>query len=334
MFDLLSPQPLSNLPSRTCQLLWTPLTPRITVTWIQSWASFTVYWEGINETQSRRRVVDVFVPVVLIKLSYMSYSQKCLQGARRGRGASELRKNINQRNCGFIGVCVFSKRGQRQSEVFQCDPLLWWAANLNIKVLITHIQRQKERERERGIQMRVFSNFPEALRGSWPDEVFKLQVLWHSGYFVLITLALPLCFWIYFNFNLYSSRSLHSDFQHPVISLLKCQDLSAQRCEKKAWWWLTDSHICTWTFMLTLWLNDPVTHSVIYIQCLSHTHSHTLMRPIWREAGLWCSEPLRESALFSPFFSSQHSMNLCVQALWRHLRHVARPQQASLAEFL
>lgn len=122
MFDLLSLQPLSNLPARTCQLLWTPLTLRITVTWIQSWASFTVYWEGINETQSRRRVVDVFVPVVLIKLSYMSYSQKCLQGARRGRGASELRKSINQRNCGFIGVCVFSKRGQWQSEVLQCDP--------------------------------------------------------------------------------------------------------------------------------------------------------------------------------------------------------------------
>lgn len=80
----------------------------------------------------------------------------------------------------------------------------------------------------------------------------------------------------------------------------------------KTWLWLTDSHICTWTFMLTLWLNDPVTHTVIYIQCLSHTHSHTLMRPIWREAGLWCSEPLRESAVFSRFFSSQHSMNLCV----------------------
>lgn len=76
----------------------------------------------------------------------------------------------------------------------------------------------------------------------------------------------------------------------------------------KTWLWLTDSHICTWTFMLTLWLNDPVTHTVIYIQCLSHTHSHTLMRPIWREAGLWCSEPLRESAVFSRFFS----MNLCV----------------------
>lgn len=122
-------------------------------------------------------------------------------------------------------VCILKERtvAVRSPPVWS---LLWWAANLNIKVPITHIQREKQRERD--LQLRVFSSFPEALRG---DEVFKLQVLWHSGYFVLITLALPLCycFGIYFNFNLYSSRSLHSDFQHPVISLLKCQDLSAQK---------------------------------------------------------------------------------------------------------
>lgn len=154
----------------------------------------------------------------------MSYSQKCLQGARRGLGTAEKYKSkvLWFYRC----VCVYSQRedsgSQKSSSVI---PSVVGCKSKYQSADYTHT------ERERDIQLRVFSSSPEALRGSWPDEVFKLQVLWHSGYFVLITLALPLCccFGIYFSFNLYSSRSLHSDFQHPVISLLKCQDLSAQK---------------------------------------------------------------------------------------------------------
>ncbi len=88
---------------------------------------------------------ELWFSFCLMTWTSVIYGMKCLQGARRWFWMMEKYKSkwldilcVCVCVCALVCVLMNEEEAVPVRKCVQCDPLLWWAANLNIKVLDTH----------------------------------------------------------------------------------------------------------------------------------------------------------------------------------------------------